>query len=123
MSEVVWRPTPEVVERANATRLMRRAGVRDATAELVARSAADPDWFWPLAIEDMGLEFSEPWTAVFDDSRGPEWTTWFPGGKVSIARNCVHRWAERTPDALAAVGLARGRLAHARSRSPSSRAR
>jgi acetyl-CoA synthetase len=24
---------------------------------------------------------------------------------VSIARNCVHRWAERTPDAVAAVGL------------------
>ena len=29
--------------------------------ELVARSADDPGWFWPLAIEDMGLEFSEPW--------------------------------------------------------------
>src|SRR5262245_53022582 len=53
----------------------------------------------------MGIEFSEPWSAVFDDSRGPEWTTWFPGGKVSIARNCVHRWAERRPEALAAVGL------------------
>src|SRR5262245_63813468 len=54
----------------------------------------------------MGIEFSAPWSTVFDDSRGPEWTTWFPGGKVSIARNCVHRWAERTPDALAAIGLA-----------------
>src|SRR5262245_19713035 len=53
----------------------------------------------------MGIEFSRPWTRVFDDSRGPEWTTWFPGGEVSIARNCVHRWAERTPEAIAAVGL------------------
>ena len=42
---------------------------------------------------------------MYDDSRGPEWTTWFVGGKVSIARNCVHRWAERRPDAVAAVGL------------------
>src|SRR4051794_20262629 len=105
MSEIVWRPPAEVVEHANATRLHRRAGAAT-HRELVARSAEDPAWFWPLAIEDMGLEFSEPWTAVFDDSRGPEGTTWFTGGKVSIARNCVHRWAERTPGALAAVGLA-----------------
>ena len=69
------------------------------------RSAEDPAWFWPLAIEDMGLEFSAPWSQVYDDSRGPEWTTWFTGGRVSIAHNCVHRWAERTPAAVAAVGL------------------
>jgi acetyl-CoA synthetase len=104
VSEVVWRPPPEVVERANATRLLRRAGVDDYW-ELVRRSAAEPDWFWPLAIDDLGLEFSTPWERVYDDSRGPEWTTWFTGGRVSIARNCVHRWAERTPDAVAAVGL------------------
>ncbi|HEV8097864.1 MAG TPA: acetyl-coenzyme A synthetase N-terminal domain-containing protein, partial [Gaiellaceae bacterium] len=104
MTEVVWRPPTEVVERANATRLVRRAGLDDYW-ELVRRSAADPDWFWPLAIEDLGLEFSTPWERVYDDSRGPEWTTWFTGGRVSIARNCVHRWAERTPDALAAIGL------------------
>jgi acetyl-CoA synthetase len=104
VSEVVWRPPPEVVEGANATRLLRRAGVDDYW-ELVRRSAAEPDWFWPLAIDDLGLEFSTPWKQVYDDSRGPEWTTWFTGGRVSIARNCVHRWAERTPDAVAAVGL------------------
>ena len=53
----------------------------------------------------MGLEFSEPWDEVVDLSRGPEWATWFVGGKVNIAWNCVHRWAERRPDAIAAVGL------------------
>jgi acetyl-CoA synthetase len=100
----VWRPPPEVVEAANATRLVRRAGCAD-WWDLVRRAAADPDWFWPLAVEDLGLEFSRPWTAVSDRSRGPEWTTWFTDGEISIARNCVHRWAERTPDAAAAVGL------------------
>jgi acetyl-CoA synthetase len=104
VSDVVWRPPPEVVERANATRLLRRAGLDDYW-ELVRRSAAEPDWFWPLVIDDMGLEFSTPWQRVYDDSRGPEWTTWFTGGRVSIARNCVHRWAERSPEAVAAVGL------------------
>ncbi|MBV8080745.1 MAG: AMP-binding protein [Actinobacteria bacterium] len=104
MTDVVWRPPTDVVERANATRLVRRAGEED-WWELVRRSGEDPDWFWPLAIEDMGLEFSRPWERVSDLSRGPEWATWFVGGEVSIARNCVHRWAERTPEAVAAVGL------------------
>ncbi|HET7043622.1 MAG TPA: AMP-binding protein, partial [Gaiellaceae bacterium] len=104
MTEIVWRPAPEVVERANATRLQRRAGIDD-WHELVRRSAADPEWFWPLAIEDMGIEFSEPWERVVDLSRGPEWATWFVGGKLNVAWNCVHRWAKRRPEAIAAVGL------------------
>ena len=104
MTEVVWRPPPGVVERANATRLVRRAGAAD-YAELLRRSQDDPGWFWPLCVADLGIEFSRPWERVYDDSRGPQWTTWFVGGKVNIARNCVHRWAERTPDAIAAVGL------------------
>src|SRR4051812_28429978 len=83
---------------------MRRAQIDD-YAELVRRSAEDPDWFWPLVVEDLGIEFSRPWSRVHDSSRGPEWTTWFVDATVSIARNCVHRWAERRPDATAAVGL------------------
>jgi len=102
MPEVVWRPSKEVLERANVVRLMRRHGFED-YRELVRRSQEDPEWFWPAAIEDLGLEFSTPWEAVLDVSRGPEWATWFVGGRLNIAWNCVHRWARSTPDAPAAV--------------------
>ncbi len=104
MSDVVWTPDAATIEHANATRLVRRAGV-DSYDELVRRSQDEPEWFWPLCVDDLGLEFSRPWDRVLDDSRGPEWTTWFVGGELNIARNCVHRWAERRPDAVAAVGL------------------
>ena len=102
MAEVVWTPDERTLAHANVVRLMRRHGLDDYRT-LVARSQEDPEWFWPAAIEDMGLEFSRPWEQVYDDSRGPEWTTWFVGSQVSIARNCVHRWAERTPDKVGAV--------------------
>lgn len=104
MAEIAWTPTPEVVERANATRLLRRAGLTD-WRELRRRSAVEPEWFWPLVVEDLGLEFDEPWERVLDLSRGPEWATWFVGAKLNVARNCVHRWAETRPDAVAAIGL------------------
>jgi acetyl-CoA synthetase len=104
MSEVVWRPDERTLEHANVVRLMRRHGYDDYW-ELVRRSQEDPEWFWPAAIEDMDLEFAAPWEQVVDLSRGPEWATWFVGARVSIAWNCVHRWAVREPDRVGAVGL------------------
>ena len=62
MAEVVWRPDEAVLERANVVRLMRRHGF-ERYRELVARSIEEPEWFWPAAIEDLGLEFFEPWDA------------------------------------------------------------
>jgi acetyl-CoA synthetase len=102
MAEVVWTPDEETLARANVVRLMQKHGL-ESYWDLVRRSQEEPDWFWPAAIEDLGLEFSRPWERVYDDSNAPEWTTWFTGGTVSIAHNCVHRWAERDPDRIGAV--------------------
>jgi acetyl-CoA synthetase len=92
VADVVWEPTREVLEHANVVRLMRRHGLDDYGA-LQQRSQDDPEWFWPAVVEDLGLEFSRPWDRVVDLSRGPEWATWFVGGKLNVAWNCVHRWA------------------------------
>jgi acetyl-CoA synthetase len=102
MPEIVWKPSAEALERANVVRLMRRHGF-EGYWELQRRSQEDPDWFWPAAIEDLGLEFSQPWDRVADLSKGPEWATWFVGGKLNLAWNCVHRWAERRPTDVGAV--------------------
>jgi acetyl-CoA synthetase len=100
---VIWTPSEDVLARANVVRLMRRHGIDDYW-ELVRRSQEKPEWFWPAAIEDMGVEFSRPWERVVDLSRGPEWATWFVGGKLNVAWNCVHRWARGDrADAEAAV--------------------
>jgi acetyl-CoA synthetase len=101
--DVIWRPRDDVLERANVVRLMRKHGIDD-YRELVRRSQAEPEWFWPAAVDDLGLEFSEPWQRVVDTSRGPEWATWFAGGKLNVAWNCVHRWARgERADSVAAV--------------------
>src|SRR5215210_8291000 len=83
---------------------MRRHGI-DEYQELLTRSQEDPEWFWAAAVEDIGVEFSRPWDRVADLSRGVEWATWFVGGRINIAHNCAHRWAQRTPEATACVSL------------------
>jgi acetyl-CoA synthetase len=90
--EFVWKPTSDQVESVNLTRLARRLGV-ERYDELHRISIEDPERFWPAVIEDLGLEFSQPWERVLDTSRGIEWATWFVGGKLNLAWNCVHRWA------------------------------
>ncbi len=102
MTEVIWRPGPEVVERANVTRLMRRHGIAG-YRELVRRSQEDPEWFWPAAVDDLGLELEQPWTQLLDTSQGVEWAKWFSGARLNVAWNCVHRHARDRPDATAAV--------------------
>jgi acetyl-CoA synthetase len=102
VAEVVWTPDEATLAHANVTRLMRRHGLESYTA-LLRRSQEEPEWFWPAVVEDLGLDFSQTWERVCDDSRGPEWTTWFTGATLSIARNCVHRWAERDPARVGAV--------------------
>src|SRR6266567_2516377 len=92
VSKFIWSPIREDVESANVTRLARRLGVEH-YRDLHRLSVEDPERFWPAVIDDLGLEFSEPWDQVVDTSRGNEWATWFTGGKLNLAWNCVHRWA------------------------------
>ena len=96
----MWSPTPEYLERANVTRFMRAHGI-GTYDELVRRSVEDVSWFWDAVVRDLDIEFSEPYEQVLDVSRGVEWATWFGGGRVNLAHQCVDRWSESTPDALA----------------------
>lgn len=102
MGDFVWTPTSEYIDGANVTRLMRSVGIED-YGELVARSQADPEWFWDAAVADLGLEFATPYETVLDDSRGPAWPRWFVGGTINLTYNCVDRHAERVPNTPAVL--------------------
>jgi acetyl-CoA synthetase len=90
MSDYVWQPGPDAIERANVTRLARAHGIDDYAA-LNRRSREDVEWFWEAVIADLNIEFSAPYTKVLDTPRGIQWPIWFVGGRVNIAHNCVHR--------------------------------
>ena len=102
MTGVVWSPDEEYLQRANVARLMRAHGVDDYEA-LIRRSRDDLEWFWDAVVTDLGIEFYEPYDRVLDTSNGIPWATWFPGGSINLAHNCVDRWAERAPDRVAVL--------------------
>ena len=102
MTDVIWSPSEEYVERANVTRFMRTHAI-PTYDELVARSVGDVSWFWDAVVRDLDIEFLEPYDDVLDLSRGVEWATWFRGGRVNLAHQCVDRWSSATPEAPAVV--------------------
>jgi acetyl-CoA synthetase len=99
-TQFAWRPTPETAAKTRVMRFARAHGIEDYW-ELVRRSADEPEWFWDAVIRYLGIEFAHPYERILDDSRGPEWPTWFIGGRLNAAWNCVGRWASATPDAVA----------------------
>lgn len=92
MSEVIWRPSPAYVEGSNIKRLMDRHGIAS-YHDLVRRSVEDIEWFWSAVDEDLGLEWFHPYDKLIDAHGGIEWATWFVGGSINIAHNCVDRHA------------------------------
>ena len=102
MTDIVWRPSEDYLERANVTRFMRAHGI-GTYEDLVARSQDDIEWFWDAVVQDLGIEFFRPYDRVLDTSDGIPWARWFVGGTTNLAHNCVDKWAERTPEAPAIV--------------------
>ena len=104
MSETVWTPTPELIEQANVTRLMRKLGVEldpqdvrateAAARAFVRRTQTDVRWFWEAALRDMEIEFNAPYSALLDTSKGHAFADWFVGGELNLVHNCVDRHAQ-----------------------------
>jgi acetyl-CoA synthetase len=90
VSDILWRPTIDIVERANVTRLIRRHGIAD-YHELIRRSTEDTSWFWRAALDDLGVLWDQPYDLLQDASRGFPWTRWFVGGRLNIVTNTVDR--------------------------------
>ncbi|MBN2490397.1 MAG: AMP-binding protein [Planctomycetes bacterium] len=93
MSEIIWEPHGDYIEKANVTRFMRRHGIASAE-ELIERSVRDIEWFWAAALEDLDVRWYEPYTRLLDTSRGIEWARWFEGAKTNIILNCLDKHLE-----------------------------
>lgn len=105
--EVVWAADEQRAARTRTAEFMDRNQIAS-YPELAARSVAEPDWFWQSVIDYLGIPFHTPFTSVSDQSRGPQWATWFTGGELNLSHVCVDRWAAASPDAVAVISEREG---------------
>lgn len=88
----VWTPSEAYTRGSHLERLMKQLGLPDYDA-LFAFSIEQPGAFWKATLEQMGIEWFEPYRDFVDLSRGPMWPEWFPGGKLNLAHNATTRHA------------------------------
>jgi len=96
-NEFVWYPTPDWIARSRVKAFMDTHGIP--TYEVLLRkSIDDPSWFWNSVLEELDIEFFEPYTQVMDLSEGPAWPRWCVDGRMNIVHNCLDKWQD-TPTA------------------------
>jgi acetyl-CoA synthetase len=54
-------------------------------------------------LEDLGVEFYQPYERVVDTSRGIAWPRWCVGGKMNIVHNCLDKWIGTTKESHIAI--------------------
>ena len=97
---VVHEPSREFVESTNVYEFMQAYGIDDYD-ELIRRTtesvdgveASGVEWFWDTVPEYLDIDFYEPYDAVRDDSDGPQFSEWYPGGEINLAHNVTDRHA------------------------------
>jgi acetyl-CoA synthetase len=100
--EVAHEPSEEFAESTNVRQFMREYGIDDyeslierTTTELSDEPDSGVDWFWDEMVEYLGIDFYEEYDQIRDDSEGPQFSEWYPGGEINIAHNVLDRHAAR----------------------------
>ncbi|TMT85717.1 acetyl-CoA synthetase [Haloterrigena sp. H1] len=100
IDEIVHEPSQAFVESTNVADFMATYGIDDyeeligrTTTELEGEPESGVDWFWDELVDYLGIEFDEDYDEVRDDSEGPQFTDWYPGGELNVAHNVVDRHA------------------------------
>lgn len=93
-SQIIWKPSKAYVEGSNVKGFMDQWGIKT-YKDLYQKSISDIKWFWPAAMDYLGVHWHRRYDTVLDldGSRSFERARWFTGGKLSIAYNCLDRHA------------------------------
>ena len=103
--DVVWRPTPEYVDRSNLKAFMHLHGIAS-YGDLMQRSTQDVAWFTEAILEFLDIRFQQPYSEVLDVSGGIQQPVWCKDGGLNITASCLDKWMEdsATADRPAVVG-------------------
>jgi acetyl-CoA synthetase len=97
---VVYHPSRAFVESTNVYEFMETYGIDDyealverTTSEVAGEPRSGVTWFWDELVDYLGIDFDEGYDAVRSDAEGPQFTEWYPGGRLNAAHNTVDRHA------------------------------
>ncbi|MBA9834619.1 AMP-binding protein [Burkholderia contaminans] len=87
----VWKPGQRELQHAGIVKLMHALGV-PSYEELMRVSIAEPERYWTTVMDECAIAWDALPTGYADLSRGPQFPSWFPGGKLNWV-NTIYGWA------------------------------
>jgi acetyl-CoA synthetase len=87
---------------SNLVKFMKKNNI-NTLQDLLSRSMEDLEWYWDKVGEDLGIRWKQPYSKVFDTSRGAPWAEWFVGGKCNIVDNIIQKNIVEHPDKTAFI--------------------
>jgi acetoacetyl-CoA synthetase len=95
--KLLWKPSPERIERATINRFARAVGREGPYDELWRWSVSDLEGFWAAVWDFFDVQASQPYERVLGRREMPG-AQWFPGARLSYAE---HFFRDRDDDAVA----------------------
>ncbi|MFG6114969.1 AMP-binding protein [Halobacillus sp. MO56] len=87
-----WTPTEEQKQATRLYQWMNKHGF-ESYDEFYQKSIDDISWFWEEAVNELDVEWYEPYTDTLDLSKGIKYPHWFVGGKINVVHNALDKWA------------------------------
>ncbi len=94
MKDIIWEPYGDYLSKSNISRFMQKHSIKNYD-ELIQRCNSNIEWFWDAALEDLQIDWYQPYTKTLDLSKGFPWARWFIGGKLNLIHNMLDRHLPR----------------------------
>lgn len=88
--DCVWQPTVDDIASSNVTALMRRFGIANYD-DYYAYSIQYPEAYWREVVDFCAISWHTPFDAYIDESGGPEFPKWFPGGRLNWVQTIIDK--------------------------------
>ncbi|MDQ4121100.1 MAG: AMP-binding protein [Acidobacteriota bacterium] len=88
---VAWRPTADVIERAQLTKFIKQVGARDFD-DVYQKSIENVERFTEEILKFLDIQFNPPYEKLLDLSDGIQFPHWCVGGGLNITEICLDRW-------------------------------
>lgn len=88
--DCVWQPTVDDIASSNVMALMRRFGIANYD-DYYAYSIQQPEAYWREVVDFCGISWHQRFDAYLDESAGPEFPKWFPGGQLNWVQTIIDK--------------------------------